>query len=142
MALSTLSSDAHEYLSHVLSSFQGITLYLIVVGCWIAERTTGGSQQFPHHLIQRNVPGEVICKPLVVKEGRLVTHLIRTLNHEQLCKLHRPDFTELFSCQELFDECCTLISCGIRHESLVVFLGGELPGNVDRAPTQEFLIRA
>ena len=29
-----------------------------------------------------------------------------------------------------------LISCGIRHESLVVFLGGELPGNVDRAPTQ------
>ena len=68
VALGALNPHTHEHLSDVFGDLQNIGFVLIVVGGWVLECATIGTQQFLHPLVDGNVAGDLVLKPVVIKK--------------------------------------------------------------------------
>ena len=80
MALRALDTHTHENLSNILGHFENVGFILIVVRNRVVKGTTVGTKQFLNPLIERNIACYTILKPVVIKQGRFVTNLVRAAN--------------------------------------------------------------
>ena len=95
VALGALGANSHEDLSHVLGHFQRVPLHLVVVGRRNLERAAGTAEQLLHHLVKRDVAGDLVGQPARIQKRTLGADLVGGLNHQQLGPLHGPDFRKL-----------------------------------------------
>ncbi len=64
------------------------------------------------------------------------------LDHQQLGPLHGPDFGELLALQQAIDQLGPLVADRIGHEGVVLFLGRQQAGDVDRRAAEELFVAA
>ena len=142
VTLGALDPHPHEDLGDVFGHLQGVGLVLVVVGGWIFEGAAAGAKQLAHHLVHRDIVGDLVLQPVVVQQHRLVAHLVGRPDLQQLSPFHHPELDELFAAEELIDELRALVFFLVRGEARVFFGGGKQADDVEVGTAQKDLVGA
>ena len=142
VALGTLDPHPHEHLRDVFRHFQGVGLVLVVIRGGARERPPLGREEIAHHLVDRDIPLDLLLEPVVVEEHRLVADLLRRPDHEQLRPLHDPHLDKLFPLKERIDEMPPLSRIRAREERLELVAGGKRAADVEADSADELLVGA